>query len=177
MLSCVALVRADVSEEHIASIIRMTKVGELVKALAVTGNRSTLNDSCHPDDAGDKFLRNIVLTRATRCKIPEDGILQCHRSNYVKSYKIYDVWSRHYLGPFTNPRHYLLPPLLSASPNWYSIVTLPFHTVFLRNIRRLLLTVNIVPSSQTLVTLMMEALRSTETSVLKEPHPKIQHSS
>jgi hypothetical protein len=27
---------------------------------------------------------------------------------------------------FTNPRHYLLPPLLSASSIWYYILTLPF---------------------------------------------------
>jgi hypothetical protein len=38
--------------------------------------------------------------------------------------------------------------------------------VFLRIMRRLLVTANIVPSSLILVTLMMEALRSSETSVL-----------
>jgi hypothetical protein len=32
MLSCVAIVRADVSEEHGASIIRVTRIGELVTA-------------------------------------------------------------------------------------------------------------------------------------------------
>jgi hypothetical protein len=36
----------------------------------------------------------------------------------------------------------------------------------LRSLRRLLVTANVVPSSQNLVTLMMEALRSSETSVL-----------
>jgi hypothetical protein len=39
-------------------------------------------------------------------------------------------------------------------------------TVFLRIVPRLLVTVNVVPSSPILVTLMMEAIRSSETSVL-----------
>jgi hypothetical protein len=38
--------------------------------------------------------------------------------------------------------------------------------VFLRNVRRLLVTANVVSSSLILVTLMMEALSSSETSVL-----------
>jgi hypothetical protein len=37
---------------------------------------------------------------------------------------------------------------------------------FLRSVRRLLVTANVVPSSPILVTLMMEALSSSETSVL-----------
>jgi hypothetical protein len=41
-----------------------------------------------------------------------------------------------------------------------------FIFVFLRSVRLLLVTANFVPSSPTLVTLMMEALRSSETSVL-----------
>jgi hypothetical protein len=39
-------------------------------------------------------------------------------------------------------------------------------TVFLRSVRRLLVRVNVLPSSQILVTLMKEALSSSETSVL-----------
>jgi hypothetical protein len=48
MLRRVALVRADVSEEHSASIIRLTRIGELGTMLAVTSNRRTLrgNTSC-----------------------------------------------------------------------------------------------------------------------------------
>jgi hypothetical protein len=41
-----------------------------------------------------------------------------------------------------------------------------FGTVFLRSVRRLLVTPNVVPSSPILVILMMEALRSSEASVL-----------
>jgi hypothetical protein len=37
---------------------------------------------------------------------------------------------------------------------------------FLRSVRRWLVTVNVVPSAPVLVTLMMEALSSSETSVL-----------
>jgi hypothetical protein len=39
-----------------------------------------------------------------------------------------------------------------------------------RSVRRLLLTANVVPSSPILVTLMKEALSSSETSVIQEPH-------
>jgi hypothetical protein len=38
--------------------------------------------------------------------------------------------------------------------------------IFLRSVRRLLVTANVVPSSPILVILMMEALSSSETSVL-----------
>jgi hypothetical protein len=42
MLRRMALVRTDVSEEHIASIIRVIRIGELGTTLAVTSNRRTL---------------------------------------------------------------------------------------------------------------------------------------
>jgi hypothetical protein len=83
MLRRVALVRTDVSEEISASIIRVTKIGELGTTSTVTSNRNTL------------------LT----------------------------------------------------------------HTVFLRSVLRLLVTTNVVPSSPILVTLMMEAIHSSEPSV------------
>jgi hypothetical protein len=40
-----------------------------------------------------------------------------------------------------------------------------WQVIFLRSVRRLLVTVNVVPSSWILVTLMKEVLRSSETSV------------
>jgi hypothetical protein len=69
MLRRVALVRTDVSEELGASIIRVTRIGEL-GTLAVTTNRRTLR-------------RN---TRAIRCNNPEDGILHSYRRENLKSY-------------------------------------------------------------------------------------------
>jgi hypothetical protein len=42
ILRCVALVRTDVSEEPSASIISMTRIGELGTTLAVTSNRRKL---------------------------------------------------------------------------------------------------------------------------------------
>jgi hypothetical protein len=53
MLRCVALVRTDVSEELSASFIRVTRIGELGTALAVTSNRRTLRSiNCY------KFMRS-----------------------------------------------------------------------------------------------------------------------
>jgi hypothetical protein len=44
------------------------------------------------------------------------------------------------------------------------------YVVFIHSVRRLLVTSSVVPSSPILVTPMKEARRSSETSVLKEPH-------
>jgi hypothetical protein len=42
MLRRVALLRTDVSEEHIVAFIRVTRIGEIGTTLAVTSNRRTL---------------------------------------------------------------------------------------------------------------------------------------
>jgi hypothetical protein len=54
MLRRLDLVRTDVSEELSASIIRVTRIGELGTTVAVTST-----DSCHHDDGGAKILRNV----------------------------------------------------------------------------------------------------------------------
>jgi hypothetical protein len=67
MLRLVTLVRIDVSEECIASIIKVTRIGRLGTTLAVTSNQSKrrikkrfqLADTCHHEDGGDTFLRNF----------------------------------------------------------------------------------------------------------------------
>jgi hypothetical protein len=58
MLRLVALVGTDVLEELSASIIRITRIGELRTTLAVTSNRH------HPDDGGAKFFRNVGSYRS-----------------------------------------------------------------------------------------------------------------
>jgi hypothetical protein len=75
MLRSVARVRTEVSEELRASFIRVTRIGELGTALAVTSDRRgcvgfvitsqhalvaiAFIDSCHPGEGGAKFLRNV----------------------------------------------------------------------------------------------------------------------
>jgi hypothetical protein len=48
MLRRVALARTDVTEELSASVIRMTRIGELGTRLAVTDNRRTLRRNIPP---------------------------------------------------------------------------------------------------------------------------------
>jgi hypothetical protein len=68
--------------------------------------------------------------------------------------------------PFRNPRHYLLPPVLSSSPIWIPYLRFLPHLVSLRSVYLLLVRANVVPSSPIIVTLMMEAPSSSETSFL-----------
>jgi hypothetical protein len=82
MLRRVALVRTDVSKELSASFIKVTRIGELGTTLAVTSNRRTLRrntkyftDSCHPDEGGAKFFRNVGSYKSHTANIPEDAIL------------------------------------------------------------------------------------------------------
>jgi hypothetical protein len=65
MLRRVAFVRTDVSEELSASFIRVTRIGELGTALAVTSNRRTLR-------------RNT----------------ECHRRETLKSYMVLKLWAK-----------------------------------------------------------------------------------
>jgi hypothetical protein len=59
MLLRAGLVRTDVSEQRIASITRMTRIGELGTTLDVTTSRSTQRHCCHPDDGNNTFLGNV----------------------------------------------------------------------------------------------------------------------
>jgi hypothetical protein len=65
MLHRVALVRTDVSEEHVASIVELRIIGDLGTRLAITSSETS------------------VLTRASRRNIQEDGIL--HSQNVKTS--------------------------------------------------------------------------------------------
>jgi hypothetical protein len=108
MLHHVALVRTDVSEESIACIIRVTRIGELGTTLAITSNRLYIvflrsvrrllvTASFVPSSPilvtlmmeAICFSETLVLTRAARRNIPEDGILDGHHRENLKSYKAF----------------------------------------------------------------------------------------
>jgi hypothetical protein len=54
MLRRVALVRTDFSEELSASFIRVTRIDELGRTLAVTSNRRTLRRNVNETDIGQQ---------------------------------------------------------------------------------------------------------------------------
>jgi hypothetical protein len=66
LLGCYAeglLLRTEVSDEFSAFFKRVIRIGEPGTTLAVTSNRLTLGrnstQSCHPEEGGAKFLRNV----------------------------------------------------------------------------------------------------------------------
>jgi hypothetical protein len=96
-----ALVRTDVSEERIASIIKATRIGE-VGTLAVARNivflrrvfRLLVTANVVPSSLILVTLMMVVICsseatvtkRSTRRNNPEDGILQSHRRENLTSY-------------------------------------------------------------------------------------------
>jgi hypothetical protein len=112
MLRRVALVRTDVSEERIASMIKVTRIGELGTTLAVTSNRRTVTASVVPSSSILVALmkealsssETSILTRATRHNIPEDTILHSHRRRNLNSYIannlfLIKMWDPQHLNP------------------------------------------------------------------------------
>jgi hypothetical protein len=61
MLRRVALVRTDVSEELSASIIRVTRIGELGTTIAVTSNRRTLRRNTPSEQNRRENLKSYKL--------------------------------------------------------------------------------------------------------------------
>jgi hypothetical protein len=74
----VALVRTDVSEGRIASMIRVTSIGYLGTTLTLTSDRSTPILVTIIMEA-IRSSESFVFTGATRRNIPEDGILHSSR--------------------------------------------------------------------------------------------------
>jgi hypothetical protein len=75
MLRLVALVRTDVSKELSASFIRVTRIGELGKTLALTSNRRTQRASVLHSHRREN-LKSYTEVGGSHCNTPQCGDVQ-----------------------------------------------------------------------------------------------------
>jgi hypothetical protein len=81
----VTLIRADVSEEHTASVIRMTRIAELEATSAITQvTTSSILVTLIMEEI--RSSETSGSTRATWGNIPEDGILHSYLRENLKFY-------------------------------------------------------------------------------------------
>jgi hypothetical protein len=85
MLRRVALVKTDVSEEPSASIIRVTRIGEVGTTLALT-SKPTTSANIISDIFPDRLKYAEIFIQYSSKNIPEDGILFNHRRENLKYY-------------------------------------------------------------------------------------------
>jgi hypothetical protein len=161
LLRRVALVRTDVSEDPNASFIRVTRIGELGTTLAATSNRRTLRRNTNLLVAANVPSSPILVTLMKEAlSSSETSVLT--RTTHVTSQKtpffiVTAVKTSNFTVEVANQIIYL------KNAVFWDVT--PFCSCA-RCVLRLQVIAHVFSSSPILVTLMMEAICSSETSVL-----------